>query len=119
MLFTLIAHLFIIKLRRMLTAATNSPGPVPVIASPVSADEYRNAIIQAKNSQPVNNPNIRAYPEEPQQVLTIGLIKILIEPFMAKVGQAFERINYLLQSAAASFCSHTKKKMAAVIGMAT
>jgi SRSO17 transposase len=47
MLFTLIAHLFIIKLRRMFTAATNSPGPAPVVASPVSADEYRNAIIQA------------------------------------------------------------------------
>jgi hypothetical protein len=38
---------------------------------------------------------------------------------MPTIGQIFDHINNLLHSAAASFSSHTKKKVAAVIGMAT
>jgi hypothetical protein len=116
-LFTFIAHLLISKLRRKFSVKMDSPCPAPIILVPVTLDEYREATIQAQNNQPIEHPNIRAYPEKPQQILTIGLIKTLIQSFIPKVGHALTIIDYQLNSAAASFKSHTLAKIKTVMGL--
>jgi hypothetical protein len=88
-LFTLISHLFTIKLRRMYSATMDRPMPSPVTDTPVPLKEYRDSIIQAQNNQPISHPDIRSIPLRPQQILKIGLERKLIAPFLIKMGELF------------------------------
>ncbi|MDR1041266.1 MAG: hypothetical protein LBR80_14095, partial [Deltaproteobacteria bacterium] len=51
-LFTLIAHLFIIKLRRRFSIKIDSPGPGPVVLAPVSLSDYREAVSRSDTIYP-------------------------------------------------------------------
>jgi SRSO17 transposase len=117
-LFTLIAHLFIIKLRKMFSAKADTPGPAPVILSPVSLEEYRNAVSQAENNQPIKNPMILAFPEQPQQVMTIGLIKTLIQSFLPKIGIALDDIKDAIKKSTSSYESYAREKIRKIKEMA-
>jgi hypothetical protein len=71
-LFTLIAHLPINKLRARLGATVDTPGPTPLLDAPVPLDGFRRAVREAQGNQAIGNPNIRVCPKGPQKVLTIA-----------------------------------------------
>lgn len=52
--------------------------------SPVSLDEYLDAIVKIEKGKPVENPHIMVMPDMPQQIMTIGLVLDLIFCFMTK-----------------------------------
>lgn len=115
-LFTFISHLFIIKLRRLFSIKMDTPGPAPIIEVPVPLEDYRDAIVQVQSNQSISHPNIRAIPKAPQQIMTIGLVRKLIEPFLIKVGEVHDRIEHSLRSSYSAFISYNKAKVAMVMG---
>jgi len=111
MLLCLIAHLFIIKLRIEYSCKPQSPGPAPYIEEPVSLEDYLEAAVDMINTKEIAHPNISAMPTQPQQVMTIGLIRALIEATFVKFGSVLNDLNYRLKTAAQAFESHTKSTM--------
>jgi SRSO17 transposase len=114
-LLTLIAHLFVIKLRQRFAIMPddiprNPRPPAPVVDKPVDTQDYTEAVIRLQNNQEINHTRIHAFPTRPQQVLTIGLILDLVNAFMAKVGHILLTIDHKMQSSAASynFCAQSK-----------
>jgi SRSO17 transposase len=110
-LFTLITHLFIIKLRRLFSFKTNSPGPTLYLSAPVPLSEFRDAISMVDKNLPIDNPNISVCPDKPQQILTIGMISTLVLQFLPRMTQAIEKLDHMLQSMADSFWSHATAKL--------
>jgi SRSO17 transposase len=111
MLLCLIAHLFIVKLRMEYSCKPQSPGSAPYIDEPVSLDEYLEAAVDMKNAREIEHPNISAMPDQLQQVMTIGLIRILITATFVKVGAVMKEINYHLKTAAQAFDSHSRSTL--------
>ena len=111
MLLCFIAHLFVNKLRMEYSCKPHSPGPAPYIDEPVSLDEYLDAAVDMSNGNVIAHPNISVMPARQQQVLTIGLIRALIEATFTKLGAVLENINYRLYSAAQSFDSHSRNAL--------
>jgi SRSO17 transposase len=110
-LFTLIAHLFLNKLRIMFSAETTTPGPAPYVTAPVPVSEYREAIDKAENDEPIDHDKIKLFPEDPQQILTIGLVRNLVIPLLAKMGEVYDAIKFKLKAAAAAYYSHSLTKV--------
>ena len=108
MLLCIIAHLFVIKLRMEFNCKPQSPGPAPYIDDPVSLDEYLEAAEDLANNKEILHPNISAIPGKPQQVMTIGLIRMLIEASFQKVGSLLKDLDYYLYKAAQAFDSHSR-----------
>jgi hypothetical protein len=117
MLITFIAHLFITKLRRRFALKMDSPGPAPHPLVPVTVEEYGSALRRIRNGQAIENPKILAFPELPQQVLTIGLIQLLLNPLLAKTWDIFETIEHALQEMASAFASSCRSKNDQIIEM--
>jgi hypothetical protein len=111
MLLCLIAHLFINKLRMEYSCKIQSPGPAPHIDEPVPLDDYLDAAMDMLSNQEIDHPNISAVPTRPQQVMTIGLIRMLLEATFVKLGKVLEDVNYHLRTAAQAYDSHTKSVM--------
>jgi len=111
MLLTLIAHLFIIKLRIAFSSIPSTPSPTPHIDSPVTFEDYLEAHINMQCDEPINHPVIMYKPTNPQQFLTIGLIQKLICSSFAKSGEILEEVNLLLYNSWRAFCSHSVKRM--------
>jgi SRSO17 transposase len=111
MLLCFISHLFIIKLRMEYSCNPQSPGPAPYIDDPVSLEDYLEAAEDMGNNRDINHPNISAAPMRPQQVLTIGLVRALIEATFVKFGTVLEDINYRLRTAAQTFESHSRSAL--------
>jgi hypothetical protein len=112
MLLCLIAHLFVIKLRMEYTSKPQSPGATPYIDAPVSLDDYLEAAEDMLNNDQICNPCISAVPVRPQQVMTIGLIRAMIDVTFVKFGAVLEDINYRLYTAAQAFDSHSRGVLA-------
>ena len=108
MLLCLIAHLFINKLRSEYSSKPQSPGPAPYIEDPVSLDDYLEAAEDLINDKQITNPNILAMPTRPQQILTIGLVRALIEATFIKFGAVLKDVDYRLRSAAQAFDAHSR-----------
>jgi SRSO17 transposase len=106
-LLTLIAHLFIIKLRIEFSRQPNKPNATPYVTNPVSLDQYLEAHQQMMANQQITHPDIFSMPIAPQQFMAIGLIQKLVCGTFPKVGLIVEEINYLLRKAAAAFNSHS------------
>lgn len=111
MLLSNIAHLFINKLRNMFSAKMHTPGATPYIEHPVPADEFLDAAIQLGNNEPITNDKIKAVPDRPQQVLTIGLVQKIVNTAFVKIGKLREEIDYQMRTAAAAFESHSRAKL--------
>jgi len=110
-LITLIAHLFVNKLRKQFSIKPNSPGSVPFVEQPVSIDDYLDAATKLENNENIVHPAIKAFPSNPQQVMTIGLVLKLISPFIVKIGEVLSEIDFQLKNIADAFNSHSKKTM--------
>ena len=108
MLLCLIAHLFIIKLRIEYSCDPPSTGSAPYIEEPVSLDDYLEAADDMINFREISHPNISAVPSQPQQVMTIGLVRSLVEASFVKIGAVLNDINYRLRTAADAYDSHSK-----------
>jgi hypothetical protein len=111
MLLCLVAHLFVTKLRTEYSCKPQSPGPAPYIDEPVSLDDYLEAAVDMIYADEIEHPNILAVPTILQQVMTIGLVRTLIEATFVKFGAVLEDINYRIQSAAQAFESHTRRTL--------
>jgi SRSO17 transposase len=111
MLLCLIAHLFIIKLRMEYNCEPPSSGPAPYIDEPVSLDDYLEAAVDMMNYREINHPYISAAPTQYQQVLTIGLIRALIDATFVKLGAVLNDINFRMKSAADAYDSHSKSTL--------
>jgi len=111
MLLCHIAHLFVIKLRMEFDCNQQSLGIAPYIDDPVPLDDYLEAALSFMIMKEIKHPNILKVPEQPQQVLTIGLVQKLISMTFPKFGLVLNEINYYLNSSAKSFTSHTKSSL--------
>ena len=111
MLISNISHLFINKLRNRFSIKMNTPGATPYIEHPVSTDEFLDAAIQLGNNESITNSKIKAFPDRPQQVLTIGLIQKIVNATFVKIGKLREEIDYQIMTAAAAFESHSRAKL--------
>jgi SRSO17 transposase len=114
-LLTLIAHLFIIKLRIELSRIPNEPNSTPYVAGPVSLEEYLEAHMQMLANEEVNHPDISEMPTTKQQFMTIGLIQKLVNATFPKVGLIVEEIDYLLSKAKSAFSSHSLSTVNSVL----
>jgi SRSO17 transposase len=114
-LLTLIAHLFVAKMRKQLSVRPRSPGSAPYIDSPVSLDEYLNAYEKIEKGEPIENPHIMAMPDKPQQIMTIGLVLELISYFITKIGEIMKALDFKLKNLADSFNSHASSKIQRVL----
>ena len=103
-----IAHLFVVKLRLEFNCNPQSPGYAPHIEEPVSLDDYLEATVSMKLNKDIIHPSIMPAPDQPQQVLTIGLVQKLVSTSFPKFGLLLEEINYYLRTSAKAFNSHTK-----------
>lgn len=106
-LLTLIAHLFIIKLRIAFSYTPHSPNSIPYVDGPVDLDDYLHAFLQMIHEEDIKHPCILAIPDRPQQFLTIGYVCKLFAAAFPKAGSVINEINYLLYKAASSFQSHS------------
>jgi SRSO17 transposase len=106
-LLTLIAHLFIIKLRIEFSRKPNTPNATPYVTSSVSLEDYLDAHMKLLANNQIEHPDIFPVPPTAQQFLTIGLIQKLINATFPKVGLVVEEVNYLLSKAASAFNSHS------------
>ena len=111
MLLCIIAHLFVIKLRTEFNCNLRSPGPAPYIDDPVSLDDYLEAAVDFINNREIAHPSIRAFPDQPQQVLTIGLVRMLVVATFQKVGLLLKDLDYRLYTAAQAFDSHSRNAL--------
>ena len=102
-----IAHLFVIKLRMEFDCKPKSSGPTPYIDVPVSLDDYLKATDSLLNDEEIQHPNILAAPNRPQQILTIGLVRMLIDASFTKIGSLLGDIDYYLHTMAQAFTSHS------------
>ena len=114
-LLTFIAHLFVAKMRKLLSVPPHIPGSAPYVDSPVSLDEYLDAYEKIEKGEPVENPHIMAMPDKPQQIMTIGLILDLISCFMTKIGEIMRALDFKLKNMADSFNSHASSKIRKVL----
>jgi SRSO17 transposase len=109
MLITLLAHLFVNKLRVRFSVMPHSPsGPAPYIESPVPLGDYLDAAKKLENGEEIDHADISEYPDKPQQVMTIGLVLKLIAPFLIKTGAVLSEIDYYLKSFARAYASHSR-----------
>jgi SRSO17 transposase len=106
-LLTLIAHLFIIKLRIAFSRKPNIPNATPYVSGPVSLEEYLEAHMQMLHNEPISHPDISEMPTTLQRFMTIGLIQKLINATFPKVGLVVEEVDYQLRKAASAFRSHS------------
>ena len=74
MLLVFISHLLLNKLRRKFSLKKDAIAPGPLLRAPVGLKEYREAIIQYANGQPMTHPDVVTVVEAPSPILTIGLI---------------------------------------------
>jgi len=110
-LLTLIAHLFIIKLRIEFSRTPNAPGTTPYVENPVSLDDYLVAHDQMLTEQRIDHPSIMLIPKRPQQFMSIGAIQILITASFPKIGLVMQKIDQMLYKAKSSFDSHSLAKI--------
>lgn len=111
MLLSNISHLFINKLRNMFCAKINTPGATPFIDQPVCADDFLDAVIKMQKNEPITGFLIKAVPDRPQQVLTIGLVQKIVNTALIKIGKLRDDIEYQMMTAACAFESHSRKKL--------
>jgi SRSO17 transposase len=98
MLLTLIAHLFVIKLRNRFVVTPDSPGPVPVVAKPVGVAEYVEAALRLDNGQGIDHPDIRPFLTTPQPALTIGDIMTMLGGLFFLKGKFLENMKASMRS---------------------
>jgi len=106
-LLTLIAHLFIIKLRIEFSSLPKNPSSTPYVTAPVTLDDYLHAHMMMSDKKVIAHPNILAMPTTPQQILTIGLVQKFVNVIIIKEGIIAKEIDYMLKKAASSFASHS------------
>jgi SRSO17 transposase len=110
-LITLIAHLFVNKLRQKFSVQPRSPGPTPYIEQPVPLKDYLNAAEKLDNDEQIDHPDIMPFPTRPQQIMTIGLVLKLIAPLLTKVGAILSEIDFQLKNCADAFASHSQSTL--------
>jgi hypothetical protein len=106
-LLTLIAHLFVIKLRQQFSIRPDSPGSTPFVEQPVLTKDYLDAAAKLEKNENIDHPDIKAFPVNPQQIMTIGLVLKLISPFITKLGAILSDVDYQLKNIADAFTSHS------------
>jgi hypothetical protein len=111
MLLCFIAHLFVTKLRMEFNCKPQSPLTAPYIDEPVSLDDYLEAADDLMNSRQIAHSNIFVAPASPQRVLTIGLVRKLVEATFLKTGALLEDVDYYLRTAAQAFDSHSRSAL--------
>jgi SRSO17 transposase len=113
-LITLIAHLFVIKLRQKFSVCPRSPGSTPYIEQPVPLDEYLDAFEKLDKKEAIAHQDIKPFSRDPQQIMTIGLVLKLISPFLIKLGAVLEDIDFNLKNFADAFASHSRSALEAL-----
>lgn len=115
-LLTLIAHLFVNKLRRKFSVKLDKPaGPAPVIEAPVKLNEYVDALVSVQNKQEIINPNIHLIPQRSQCVLTIGHVMTLIRSNIVKIGKVMDIIDQSMRCSAKAFKSFSAQAVSCLI----
>ena len=113
-LITLLAHLFVNKLRQQFSVQPRSFGPVPFIEQPVPLEDYMEAASKLENNETIDHPLIKAFPDRPQQIMTIGLVLKLISPFIMKLGAVLSEIDFHLKNLADAFASHARSTLKSI-----
>ena len=111
MLLTLIAHLFIIKLRIELSKTPSTPNATPYIEKAVPLEEFVQAYEQMNEGKEIDHPDIMLMPSKPQQFMTIGMVQKLIVSVFPKIGLAVKEVSYRLYKAKSAFDSHSQATM--------
>ena len=115
MLLTFISHLFITKMRRRFGVKIEEPGPGPCVMAPVPTADYVDAVTDMKNGREISHPNIQAYPDRVQYLLTFGNIKLILKKVIVLFGNLMDKINHDLKSCYAKYTSGTNRKVAKLV----
>jgi SRSO17 transposase len=110
-LLTLIAHLFLIKLRIQFCAKENFPAPVPYVVNPVLLEDYLDCAEKLKNNISFDHPDIVAIPNQSLQTLSIGRIQNFVDDSLVKVGSAYDKAYYGQMKDYSAFESHARTKV--------
>jgi SRSO17 transposase len=113
-LITLLAHLFVSKLRQQFSVRHRTHGPAPFIERPVALEDYLDACEKLDANEEIAHADIKPFPGGPQQIMTIGLVLKLISPFLIKLGEVLSEIDYHLRNQANAFASHTKSTLESI-----
>ena len=116
-LLTLIAHLFVTKLKNKFIVTPDVPGPVPIVDKPVEADKYAEAAMLLENGQEIDHPDIHAFPKTPQQALTIGPILKLVNGLLFRKGNFMSLIRDAIDRRYAAYQYSAKTTAAAMLKM--
>ena len=93
MLLVFISHLFLNKLRRRFSLKKDAIAPGPLLRAPVVLKEYREAIIQYTNGQPITHPDIVTVVEAPSPILTIGLMQKILQPYLPMLARTIDEVR--------------------------
>ena len=110
-LLTLIAHLFVNKLRQKFSVRPFISGAMPFVEQPVPLGDYLDACTKFERNEIIGHPYIKAFPNRPQQVMTFGLVLKLISPFIVKLGEVLREIDFHLKNLADAFACHSRSKL--------
>jgi hypothetical protein len=106
MLLTMMAHLFITKLRIEFGRKPDTPNSTPYVTNPVNIEEYLEAHMRMVSGQQIIHGDIFSVPVTLQQFMTIGLVQKLVNATFPKTGAIIGELDYLLYKAASAFNSH-------------
>jgi SRSO17 transposase len=116
-LFTFIAHLFICKLRNHFSIPISSMPIGPVVESPVTLEEFEDAVLKLMENQAIDHPKIKTNPTGPQQILTIGLVRIIVNSFLHKGEHVLKAVDCQLKQFYKSFECFSRKKVEDKLGI--
>jgi SRSO17 transposase len=111
MLFTFIAHLFVMKLIDKFSTKKNHPLETPVVKSPVPVEEYIEEVEKHQNNQPVDHKNVQVVAKAPNHFLTIGVVIDIINMFLIKSGDVIKAIGAKIANNASSYNSYSRGKI--------
>jgi SRSO17 transposase len=113
-LLVFIAHLFVGRLRRKFGARVDMPEPTPLVSAPVALSDYIKAIENINNNEVITHQNIHSSQKSLRFPLTIGIVIELICGMIPKSGKVMKNMDHKLKSAAASYASHARSKVASL-----
>jgi hypothetical protein len=110
-LLCLIAHLFILTMRLKFTTKRDYELEIPIVTSPVSLEEFLEAVEQHDNKEPVNHASIQFTVKAPHAFMTIGEARDLVCGCIRRITMHIKVLYRKISNYSASFNSFARGKL--------